>query len=385
MKRIISLLITLLFTSFLFAVGHQEVEAVNVVFDDLTVTETAPEWLVENTDDHIIIIDAIGREVSISKPVGSIASLLSSGNEAIRLLGSWDLVVAIDCWTVDKTMYSGLDELPVLNEGSGGNVDYEKLFELDPEVLFVPGGPGIDVQGIIEKVYPEIPVVVFDFMDIELLSVSIEKMGKILGKEAKADKFKVFNDSLLSVIGGRIQTLKDSGKPRVFLKSNGWTPDQLCTMTNKSSFGYTQTVVPGGINIAGNLTGEWIENVDQEWLLSQNPEIILVPAPAYFIPGLWGFDVDSYDVAMGERDRIMGLDIFRDSDAVKNRRVYLYDPLISTSCMSSVAILSLAKWFHPVLFADLDPQVYHQEYLDEIINIDFDLSKHGAFFYPAFE
>jgi iron complex transport system substrate-binding protein len=42
----------------------------------------------------------------------------------------------------------------------------------------------------------------------------------------------------------------------------------------------------------------------------------------------------------------------------------------------------MAKWFHPDLFKDLDPQAIHQEYLNRFQNLDYNLDKNGVFVYP---
>ena len=44
-----------------------------------------------------------------------------------------------------------------------------------------------------------------------------------------------------------------------------------------------------------------------------------------------------------------------------------------------------AKWFHPDLFEEFDPEASHQEYVDRFLtNIDYDVKK-GAFVYPPLE
>jgi iron complex transport system substrate-binding protein len=47
-----------------------------------------------------------------------------------------------------------------------------------------------------------------------------------------------------------------------------------------------------------------------------------------------------------------------------------------------VTLAYMAKWLHPELFSDLDPQAIHQEYLTDFLGIDYDLSEHGVFVYP---
>jgi len=45
----------------------------------------------------------------------------------------------------------------------------------------------------------------------------------------------------------------------------------------------------------------------------------------------------------------------------------------------------MAKWFHPDLFKDLDPEAIHQEYLTRFQHLDYDLGKQGVFVYPSRE
>ena len=47
-----------------------------------------------------------------------------------------------------------------------------------------------------------------------------------------------------------------------------------------------------------------------------------------------------------------------------------------------IGVAYTAKWLHPDLFEDLDPQAVHQEYIDRFQGIDFDVKEHGVFVYP---
>ena len=49
---------------------------------------------------------------------------------------------------------------------------------------------------------------------------------------------------------------------------------------------------------------------------------------------------------------------------------------------SALGYAYLAKWLHPDLFKDFDPQAIHQEYLTRFMGIDYDLDEHGVFVYP---
>jgi len=70
--------------------------------------------------------------------------------------------------------------------------------------------------------------------------------------------------------------------------------------------------------------------------------------------------------------------------AVKNGQVHVIDAGMTYGLDYPVAIVYMAKWFHPELFSDLDPQAIHQEFVDRFCpGLDFDVIKHGAFVYPA--
>jgi len=76
--------------------------------------------------------------------------------------------------------------------------------------------------------------------------------------------------------------------------------------------------------------------------------------------------------------------------AVKEGHVYVISGYITTwgpsaGCRGFLSIAYMAKWFHPDLFADMDPETIHQEYLTEFQGLDIDLNEKGVFVYPSLE
>lgn len=65
-----------------------------------------------------------------------------------------------------------------------------------------------------------------------------------------------------------------------------------------------------------------------------------------------------------------------------NNKVYLIEADIAFAPVQPVALIYTAKWFHPTMFDDLDPQLIHQGYVDEFCGIDYDVAEHGVFIYP---
>ena len=82
------------------------------------------------------------------------------------------------------------------------------------------------------------------------------------------------------------------------------------------------------------------------------------------------------------KKQIMNMVVLADSNAVANGEFYLYESMFTVSPRLVVLMAYWAKWLHPQLFAVLDPQAIHQEYLTRFMRIDYDLEKHGIFAYP---
>ena len=86
-----------------------------------------------------------------------------------------------------------------------------------------------------------------------------------------------------------------------------------------------------------------------------------------------GFESEDGRGMKDEYDEIIGLPGFeKNVTAVKNDSVFVIDDSIMFAPQQPVGLAYLAKWFHPELFADLDIEAMHQEYVDEFCGIDFD-------------
>lgn len=135
--------------------------------------------------------------------------------------------------------------------------------------------------------------------------------------------------------------------------------------------------ISGGRDIAAGLPGEFI-NVDPEWVIEQNPSIVLLEP---ITRGDSGYDVNNLTAVETKLKGFTNITGFSNIDAVKNQRVYA----ISISIFSNnpwIGTVYLAKLLHPGLFQDLNPRAVHQEYLKKFLHLDFDISNQGLFLYP---
>ena len=71
-----------------------------------------------------------------------------------------------------------------------------------------------------------------------------------------------------------------------------------------------------------------------------------------------------------------------DISAMEGGRVRVVASDIRCGVQQVVSTAYFAKWFHPDIFEDMDPQMIQQEYLERFQRIDFNVSEHGVFVYP---
>ena len=126
-------------------------------------------------------------------------------------------------------------------------------------------------------------------------------------------------------------------------------------------------------------------SVDPEVIMERNPDIIVRVAP--WAAGGYGVAADDTTELEVLREELMSRPELQNVAAVKDGRVYIIaNHLVSffprCGCRQFLQIAYQAKWFHPELFEDLDPQAIHQEYLTEFQGLDCDLSESGVFVYP---
>ena len=342
---------------------------------------TQIELIILGKEKEITVVDSADRVVTVKKPVERIIPCMPPIAEAIQVLDAVDEVVGVSYIITGE--YKKADKsrsFPILSKlpSVGGHpVDYETVLSLNPDVVieYVHKRPDE-----LQEHLPGVPVVGLSFIDNRLMKEEIQKLGYILDKEAEAEEYIEWYERHFNTIKDRIDTLSDDEKPRIYY---GGDRNFYSTRTNDGLYGLG--VMAGGRNIAADLPGAsryGSITVDPEWVIGQNPDIILVTAWA----GVNGAYTTDDPSGMKEVwDSVMNRPELANVAAVKNGKVFVghYDVELTPSCVAALAYL--AKQLHPDLFQDIDPQAIHQEYVDQFKRIDFDVYEDGVFVYPPLE
>jgi iron complex transport system substrate-binding protein len=336
--------------------------------------ETAP------VPQTVTIVDGFGREVTVTKPIKTVASGLCMVTELLMVLGVEDRIVGIDRTTAASTfLFHDLLSLPLVQTAEEHYIiDYERMIEVDPDVFITGVVPVEGFDDIVATLAPEIPVIAISYDTPEQIVASVRLLGEVFDCQEAADEYIAFFQGTMDTITERVAGIEEEGKPKVYYEMLPYF-----TFSKDTPTYHNQIAIPGGVNIAADMESAY-GMIDPEWVIEQNPDIIVSMAMDYSMMGseavACGYEVDDYSRMEALRESILKRSELSEVAAIKEGRVYIirYD-LTVTSC---IGFAYMAKWLHPELFEDLDPRAIHQEWLTHFMGIDYDLDEHGVFFYP---
>jgi len=303
------------------------------------------------TDDIISIVDGTGKSVNVSLPVERIVSITSRASEIISALGSEDRIVGRDSYSFFP---SSLKDVPVVAESSY-SPNIELIHKIDPDLVIADSMLSEDDRKKIEAA--GIPVIVETALDSTTIEAFVSHLGILLDKEEQAQELINFIKKYQDIIKERTENLKSEDKPAVYIEI-GYP---YSTMASATTF-HNLTIAAGGTNIAADQPIKY-PIMDPEWIVERDPDIIFSYATNTAEENLT-------DKMKEIHDEILSRPELNDVKAVKEGRVYVLGNPVAWGIRSIVGELWLAKWFHPDLFEDIDPETVDRELLDEFFGED---------------
>ena len=324
---------------------------------------------------ELTVVDTVGRNVTIDKPLERIIVLNRNTVEMMRSLNlEKERIVSVSTDVLKKEIFfPEFKDCPSV--GSARSPDIEKILELKPDAVFIYATT-MTPTWVQEKLEDAgITVVRFDCFKPETYVEEADKLGYIFGKRDEADNFIEFYERCLNSIKEKVEEIPEDEKTKIYIERF-----RKPYSTSGKGVALHQIIeLAGGNNIFSDLSGHI--NVDPEEVIIRNPIIIVKQA---YTRTEYGYNVDNTKGLKDVRDEIMGRPELENVSAVKNKKVYAVIKEI-TGGKHFIAIGYMAKWFYPDIFEDLDPEAIHQEYLTRFQGLDFDLDEHGVFVYPPLE
>jgi iron complex transport system substrate-binding protein len=325
------------------------------------------------------IVDSANRSVTIYKPLKGIVFTLRTNYEALRTLQvPKDMIIGLSNDVKEyPSYYPEFNESNLPMVGKFKDVDIEKILELKPDVVIAHPGHGSTPYPFVQQLETAgATVLCFKSHVPELYPEEISKLGYALEREDEAKTFLEFYNGLLDSIRNKTKNIPEDDKPKIY-----------CEVKTSAGKYYRCDLVCDGpsITMAGGKNIFPIEpygEVDPEEVMERNPDIIVSVVTA----GTDALDAGEIKVLKDARDDVMSRAELQNVTAVKSGLVYaIATPIWSAYGYAGgrhfISVAYLAKWFHPDLFKDLDPEAIHQEYLTKFQGLDYDLKKCGVFVY----
>jgi iron complex transport system substrate-binding protein len=341
----------------------------------------------------ITVTDIAGRTVEVEKNPTKVVlgegrmiytlAILDKDNPFQRVAGWKDDLVKYDpdAYRKYQAVFPEAADIPSFGSPYSDEWNLEAVISLGTEVVLMNLGNLLKAQesGIIEKLEEAgIATVFVDFRQDPTQNTvpSIQLLGRIFDKRDEADAFSDYYQKQMKLIYGRVAGIPVEERPIVFIeRAAGYNPAKCCSTFGAANLGRLVDLA-GGRNWGSLKFPGFATNVSLEAIFSDDPEIIIGtggnwseanPATAAVL-----FGYEATDNMVQERlGALATREGWSDLSAVKNGRFHSVYHQFYNSPYHFVAMQAFAKWLHPDLFQDLDPDATMKELHEKFLPIDY--------------
>ena len=361
MKKLISLLLSLIFVVSLAACGGTPVESV-VCGATVTITDQAGfEVELPEKIERIVVCDIL--------PLPSVLCVF---------FDSADKLVGISGTSMNAAKNGLLGQLypEILNAETGfidgSTVNVEELMKLQPDVVFYNASRTELGDQLRNAGFPAVAISVnkWGYDSIETLNQWIALLSEMFPENDKAQAVADYSDRIYDLVQSRVADIPQ--RERVLFLYQ-YSETNLLTSGAKF-FGQYWADAIGAVNVAQELTTDNSVAVSMEQVYAWDPSLIFITNFTTAGPD------DLYENTVGTYD-------WSGISAVENRRVYKmplgmyrsYTPGADTP----VTLLWLAKTAYPELFADIDIIAETKTYYREVFGLELTDEQAASIFDPA--
>lgn len=342
--------------------------------------------------EKITVTDITGREIEVNVPVQRV--ILGEGRQAYlvatldtddpfkRIVGWRDDFKSADPdnYAVYLEKFPKMADLPTFGGFKDGTFDVEQAVSLKPDVVImnIESKQATEDAKYIEKLAATgIPLVYVDFREHPFTNTepSMRLFGKLFGKQERAEEFIAWRADEIRRVTDVIEKANPN-RPTVFVERAGGYSEDCCMSFGDDNFGkFVETA--GGENIAKDIIPGTFGTLNPEHIIASNPDQVIVTGgwwEAYVPGGAWVGVGPGRDQAEALR-KLGGLTerpAFTGLKAVKNSNMHAIWHQFYNSPYQFVAIQQMAKWLHPDLFADLDPEATFKELHERFLPVAYE-------------
>ncbi|WP_418791835.1 ABC transporter substrate-binding protein [Phosphitispora sp. TUW77] len=278
-----------------------------------------------NRNYYAVVVDHMGREVSIESEPKRIVSLAPSNTETAFALGLGSRIVGV-------TDYCNYPEeaLKIDKVGGFSNPNTEAVIALTPDLVLAGNMHDEQVKKLEEM---GVPVLVLNPESMEETFEAMIMIGKATGNSKEADAVIDDMKARLKNIESKISSIPEEERARVYYEVSS---DPLMSAGSASLINEAITLA-GGKNIFADVD-ERYPKVSEEVLIKRDPEFILFPG--------------SHGSSSFDPQEIAARPLWNEITAVKENNLFdvSADKISRSGPRLIEAVEKLAKIFYPELF-----------------------------------
>ena len=342
--------------------------------------------------DPITLTDIAGREVTVDAPVDRVilgegrqvffTAVLDGDNPFARVVGWRDDLrqASPESYEAYAGKFPELADIPTFGGFKDGTFDIEQAVSLQPDVMLMnlESKQATEEAGYEEKLAKVgIPIVYVDFREkpFEHTPASMEIIGKLFGEEDRAAEFNTFYAEQMARVTDVIEAQENLERPLTFAERAAGYSEDCCMSFGDANFGRFVELA-GGENMASPFIPGTFGTVNAEQIIASDPDQIIATGgnwEAYVPGGDWigvGPGADE-DEARRKLAALMERPGFTGVKAVETGQVHAIWHQFYNAPYSFVAVQQLARWIHPELFPDLDPEATLKELHARFLPVDY--------------
>jgi len=296
---------------------------------------------------EVSFTDSSGTPITLPAPAERVVCLNSDVAEAMVLLGAGDRVVGVaQTVTTDSALMRHLPK--AVSVGDWQTPSVEKTLQLKPDAVI--GYSSSKPKNADQFTGAGINLIYLDCYKFDTLERDIRELGTMTGTKTEAEKYCSFLNSYKQQVSDRLSNITGP-LPTVYVEGYSDYSAQ-----GKDSGVDILMGIARGKNLAADLGEQW-PKVTPEWVISENPAVILKTASL------------KPDITLDKvRDAIMTRTGFEVLDAVKEKRVFVLNGDLVYGPRSPAGLVYLAKALHPEECSDFSPDTVLEEYAEKFVS-----------------
>jgi iron complex transport system substrate-binding protein len=319
-------------------------------------------------------VDVVGREVALERPARRVVlgpwvtldALALIHPDPASLLVGWGGDSGANRFQLDafRKTFPVIDAAPVVAKGTIDTMSIETVISREPDLVILSRldafrfGAAVSNPQLDQLQAAGIPVAIVDFFldPVANTEPSLRLLGKLIGREPEAQAFLDFYGERTKRIETRLATA-GLARPTVLFHAFAARPE--CCWTTGPGNRDGLTTPAGGHNIGADALKGAIGQLSLEYVYERNPQFYVATGGADDRPSDQEFAIgrgvtaerarESFD-ALLKRPQIAAIGAVGAGRAFGIWHNFVHTPL------RVAAVEALARWFHPALFRDVDPQ-----------------------------